>query len=194
MRSKALTLKTRTESITCISAIANIWPEYAKMIKIFKAIIKSESICPDKPDFSFKMTMEVAEKSFLILKRNNFDLEATIKSPVGYGLEFWKPKLLAPLLGNHPLWPLMNSILQKGSQWPTEPISEEEQTGDVEEALEFGNHKGAKSQPDLLVKLVSNDVIHNNAIALPLNKVIRIPNICMAPLNIQAQWTINVLG
>ena len=50
------------------------------MIKIIEAIIESESICPDKSDFSFKMKMEAAEKNFLILKCSNFDLEATIKS------------------------------------------------------------------------------------------------------------------
>jgi hypothetical protein len=85
----------------------------------------------------------------------------------------------------------MKSILKNGSQWPTAPILEEERLGNIEEALTFGNHKGATSQLELLLKLVSNDVIYGYAIALPLEKVIQLPHVCMALLNIQAQWTIN---
>jgi hypothetical protein len=41
---------------------------------------------------------------------------------------------------------------------------------------------------------VSGDVKYGYAIPLPINKVSQIPHICMAPLNIQAQWMINELG
>ncbi len=44
------------------------------------------------------------------------------------------------------------------------------------------------------MKLVTGDIIHGYAIPLPLNKIIQIPHICMAPLHIQAQWTINEFG
>jgi hypothetical protein len=143
--------------------MTNVWPKNAKMLTMIKAIIEFESPCPAKPEFCFKMTLEAAEKNFMVLKRHNFELgkviEVQSKSPVGYGSEFWKPWILSPLLGNHPLWPKMKSILKNGSQWPTKPILEEERIGNVKEALEFGNHKGAKSQLELLLKLVSNNVI-----------------------------------
>jgi hypothetical protein len=61
------------------------------------------------------------------------------------------------------------------------------------EALEFGNHKGATTQPKLLLKLVSGDVKYGYALPLPLGKIFKIPNVSMAPLNIQLQWTINTL-
>jgi hypothetical protein len=51
-----------------------------------------------------------------------------------------------------------------------DPISEEERIADVKEALQFGNHKGAKSQPELLKKLVTGDVIHGYSLPLPLDK------------------------
>ena len=66
--------------------------------------------------------------------------------------------------------------------------------GDLKEALKFGNHKGAKSQPDLLKRLVTGDVIHGYSLPLPLDKIKRIPHVCMAPLNIQAQWSVNEQG
>ncbi len=62
------------------------------------------------------------------------------------------------------------------------------------EALEFGNHKGATTQPKLLLKLVSEDVKYGYPLPLPLGKIFKISNVCMAPLNIQLQWTINNLG
>ena len=168
----------------------NVWPANSAMLQIIEQILESKSPCLTKPEFCFEMTLEAAEKNFLVLNRHSFNLGKAIKaqsnSPVGYGSEFRKHWILSPLLGNHPLWPQMKSILKNGSQWPTEPISKEERIGGVEEALQFGNHKGAQSQPELLLKLVTGDVIHGYAIPLPLNKIIQIPHVCMAPLNIQA--------
>ncbi len=100
------------------------------MLTMIKAIIESESSCPAKPEFCFEMTLEAAEKNFMVLKCHNFELGKAIKvqskSPVGYSSEFRKPWILSPLLGNHPLWLQMKSILENGSQWPTKPILEEE--------------------------------------------------------------------
>jgi hypothetical protein len=130
----------------------------------------------------------------LVLRKFNFDLEkalaAQVGLPVGYGSEFQKGKLLLPLLKNHPLWNRMKKMLTHGSQWPTEPITEEDIAADLIEALKFGNHKGATTKPELLLKLVSMDTPSLS----PLEKNKRLPVICMAPLNIQPQWTINGQG
>ena len=141
-----------------------MWPDDSIMLKTINTILTYKSHCPEAPNFCFKMTLEAAEKNFLVLKRHGFDLSKAIEdqsnTPVGYGSEFKKPRILSHLLGNHPLWPMMESILKHGAQWPTNPISEEERIGDAKEALKFGNHKGAKSQPELLKRLVTGDVIH----------------------------------
>ena len=61
-----------------------------------------KSHCLEAPEFCFKMTLEAAEKNFLVLKRHGFDLSKAIEdqlnTPVGYGSEFRKPRLLSPLL------------------------------------------------------------------------------------------------
>jgi hypothetical protein len=85
----------------------------------------------------------------------------------------------------------MMNMLAHGSQWPTEPITKEDRAANLIKALNFGNHKGATSQPELLLNLVSGNVKYGYALPLPLRKIRRIPGICMAPLNIQTQWTIN---
>ena len=51
----------------------------------------------------------------------------------------------------------MKKMLTHGLQWPTEPITEEDIAADLIEALKFGNHKGATTKPELLLKLVSMD-------------------------------------
>jgi hypothetical protein len=60
--------------------------------------------------------------------------------------------------------------------------------------LAFGNHKGADQQPELLLKLVRDDVDRGFALPLPLNKIKKIPGILLTPLNIQLQKTINKRG
>jgi hypothetical protein len=132
-----------------------VWPK--EMMTIIKSIVESHSPCPDKPLFEFAMTSEAAEKNFLILKSFDFDmkraLEAQVNSPMGYGSEFQKVNILQPLLQNHPLWPRLTKLLKFGSQWPTSPSSEEDRMANLLEALSFGNHKGASSQPELLKSL-----------------------------------------
>jgi hypothetical protein len=85
----------------------------------------------------------------------------------------------------------MVPILQQGSTWPLEDLSEEQRLSDVLEAIKFGNHKGAQSDPEAILKLVSKDVKHGYAVAFPLSKAHLIPGILIAPMNIMHQNTID---
>jgi hypothetical protein len=69
-----------------------------------------------------------------------------------------------------------------------------EREKNIEEAIIFGNHKGAVMQQDLLIKLVKDDVTRGFALPLPLDNIALIPGILLAPLSIQAQSTINERG
>ena len=62
---------------------------------------------------------------------------------------------------------------------------------DLEEALNFRNHRGAEKNPYLLRKLVEKDITYGFGLVLPLKKVRRIPGLLIAPTNIQKQNTIN---
>ena len=48
--------------------------------------------------------------------------------------------------------------------------------------------------PELLRKLVEKDIIHAYSLVLPLDKIIRIPDALMAPMNIMKQNTIDKHG
>jgi len=88
----------------------------------------------------------------------------------------------------------MTQILRNGSEWSLEPLDEENHHADVEEALAFGNHKGASLQPELLKTLISKDVCYGYCLPLPLEKATNIPNVLIAPMNIQKPNTIDEFG
>ena len=175
----------------------DVWP--SDLISILQRIAELPCRQPSKPLFAFEFNLEAANKNFILLKRKfggdlSEALLAQSDSPLGYGSEFKPIKTLEPIFENHPSWRRMKSILTHGSKWPLQPLDEENRIKDVEDALKFGNHKGANKKQELLEKLVTDDVTRGFAIPFPLSKIIQIPGILLAPLNIQAQNTINERG
>jgi hypothetical protein len=65
------------------------------------------------------------------------------------------------------------NILAHGLQWPTKPITKEDRAANLIKVLNFGNHKDAMSQPELLLKLVSDNVKYGYSLPLPLRKIRR---------------------
>ncbi len=138
----------------------------------------------------FDLTSEAAKKNYLTLMRKykgslTASLEAQRNSTVGYGLEFQDVDTLARIFGQHPNWLQMSQILTNGSEWPLEPLNEECRHKDINKVLTFGNHKGASLQPNLLRKLVTNDIHFGYCLPLPLGKAKNIPGILLPPMNIQ---------
>jgi hypothetical protein len=149
----------------------------------------------------FKMSSEAAHKNYCILKtkfNNNINqaILTQMDSPLGYGPEFQKSTALASLLNLHPNWMHLNLLLNKGSSWPLDAISNLDQQEDVKVALTFGNHKGAKNNHELLESLVNSNVVHGFALALPLPlpKIENIKGTLLPPLNIQVQHSIDKTG
>jgi hypothetical protein len=154
---------------------------------------------PTPPDFSFDLTCEAAQRNYLVLMHMHKGSLATLLesqrySTVGYGSEFCDEATLSHLFSRHPNWNRMTQILRNGSEWPLEPLDKESCRADVEEALAFGNHKGALLQPELLKTLISKDIHYGYCLPLPLEKATKIPNILIAPMNIQKQNTIDEFG
>ncbi len=67
-------------------------------------------------------------------------------------------------------------------------------SGRNQEAINFGNHKGATNDPVLLRELVEKDIKYGYCIPLPLRKAKQIPKLLFAPMNIQRQNTIDETG
>jgi hypothetical protein len=115
-------------------------------------------------------------------------------SPFGPGKEFKPPDVLHLVFGLGPLWKHMEDFLAHGSKWPLVKISKEEQVNNLNNALTFGNHKGALAKPELLLKLIGKDVKYGYSTPIPLDSVKLIPSLEMAPMNIMAQNMINEFG
>ncbi len=173
------------------------------MIDIIKTVIATPSTKPETPEFKFDTSspealQESAEKNWMVLAKYGLDLEQALEaqkeSPLGYGSEFKPSNILASIFARHPLWHRLKSILDNGSIWPLEELSDELRAADLQEAIEFGNHKGATKQPELLRKLVLKDVTHGYGLVIPLSKLPRLPGALMAPMNIQRQNTIDEHG
>jgi hypothetical protein len=81
----------------------------------------------------------------------------------------------------------MKTVLTYGLTWPLLPLDDSNQLNNINNALAFGNHKGATQQPELLLKLIWDDVDQGFALPLPLDKIKQLPGILLAPLNIQLQ-------
>jgi hypothetical protein len=147
------------------------WPQ--DLLEVIKLIMNLISPCPEKPLFHFNFDGEGAEKNFLILKRSTLTLVEHSKpnfaaARTHFGIQ--KGNNLFLLLRYHPLWPRMEQLLFKGSNWPTTPIPKECRIANLDKAIMFGSHKGASSQPKLLQELVKGNVIHDYALPLPLDK------------------------
>lgn len=173
------------------------WP--SNLIAVIKTIVSKPCDRPARPEFSFSFDMESAEKNYIILMKKHGGslkraLDANSNSPLGMGSEFRPIKSIEPLYQHHPIWPRTKKILTDGSHWPLEELPEEQRAADVEEAIEFGNHKGANNDPTLLHELVAKDIKYGYCIPLPLRKAKQIPKILFAPMNIQHQNTIDETG
>jgi hypothetical protein len=70
-------------------------------------------------------------------------------------------------------------------------LSKEERRIHIEDALAFGNHKGTLQKPELLKKLVGKDLKYGCSLRIPLTSARLIPGLCIAPMNIMAQNTID---
>jgi hypothetical protein len=69
----------------------------------------------------------------------------------------------------------MERLLIEGSRWPLEKISKSNRIVDLQEALQFGNHKGATSKPELLRELITEGIGYGYGLVIPLNKIERFP-------------------
>ena len=78
--------------------------------------------------------------------------------------------------------------------WPLSPIDEHDRLLDIDDAFAFGNHKGATKQPEQLKQLITNDINYGFAMVVPLSKIANLPHVCMAPLNVAPQHSIDEYG
>ena len=172
-----------------------VWP--ADLIQKVTAIERLRLSELKPPPFAFALSLEAAHKNFCILRQYGSIGEAISQNkntPLAYGSEFRPASHLEPILRLHPNWPAFKRLIENGSNWPLDDISDKDRKADVQEALKFGNHKGATTNYHLLRTLIEDDVTHGYSLPLPLDKIHLLPGILLAPMNIVEQDTIDKYG
>ena len=91
------------------------------------------------------------------MEHHNLDLPKALHaqkgSPLDYVSAFKLVEVLERLFGLHPNWKRMKKVLKEGSEWPMDELDPEFRLSDLEDAIAFGNHKGATKNEDLLKKI-----------------------------------------
>ena len=179
-----------------LESVRACWP--ADLVDRVRKVVDKKCAQPTAPEFLFELSREAAEHNAAILHKYNFQLGdallANSTTPLRYGSEFREVETLHSILHRHPNWSRLRSLLVDGSKWPLYELSDEQRKADLIDALTFGNHKGATSNPDLLKDLCKKDVIHGFGLVIPISTVQKIPGALLAPMNIMEQSTIDEHG
>ncbi len=89
--------------------------------------------------------------------------------------------MLESIFKIHLSWQKMKTVQTEGSEWPLMKLNNSKQLKDIDNALKFGNHKGANQQQELPLKLVKDYLVRGFALPLPLNKIKKNPGILPPP-------------
>jgi len=101
---------------------------------------------------------------------------------VSFGSEFRPPEVLHPLLCHHPHWPVLQSMLNRGSKWPILPISTPDRLAKNKELIHRGNHKSALKYSGELRLTLKKEIAQGWIIPLPLSYISSLRNGELAPV------------
>ena len=168
------------------------------MINIVAAIDVPARV-PSAPPFNFNLTEAAAMENFKVLSDNDMDLDKIIRSSafssISYGSEFKDSSLLELIFSKHPHWLKMKDILDNGSSFPLEEISEQDRLGDLQGAISKGNHKSASDEHEpILTRKIEVEVKRGWTIPLMRSHISKLPKALLAPLGLTNQATFNDKG
>jgi hypothetical protein len=147
--------------------------------------------------FKFELTREAAEYNWKILCNNNMNLPELSQrnyNPLMPGTEFRPASILEPIFLGHPLWDETKSLLVHGATAPIQELSEEQRLTDLEDALNYGNHKSAIKQKVHLLKELESEVTQGWQLPLALDAIRKLPEVIVAPLGMVLQSSIDEHG
>ena len=185
--------------VDCSRTVDESWPPPdAVLMTAIRAALNWSPPPRSQPIFDFRLSAVAAQRNFEILREHNFDLNAIIfsdpRSIVRPGSEFRPTSLLEPILQGHPLWPRFRQYLHIGAAYPVDPISDDDRLADLVAAIEYGNHKSARTQGEMLLGILDKEVSKGWQLPLPVDKLLDIPRCVVGPLGVAHQETIDAFG
>jgi hypothetical protein len=123
-----------------------------------------------------------------ILKACGNSIQTLIKkcpgSIISPGSEFRHPDLLESLFLHHHNWPVVKQILEVGSMWPLDPITEVERQAKNIEFIHRGNHKSAIKYDAEYKKILTTEINQGWMFPVPLQYINKILHGELAPIGI----------
>jgi hypothetical protein len=109
---------------------------------------------------------------------------------INYGSEFRSPSELELLLLHHPNWPKCLDILQNGSRWPLEDLTNLDRVTKNKEFIQRGNHKSAIKYNDIYQATIIKEIQQGWMVPLPLYYINDLIHGELVPVGIDdSQWS-----
>jgi hypothetical protein len=154
---------------------------------------------PKHPTLIFATTPQALSHNARQLANAGHDLSQLLdrnrETTLHFGSEFRPIHQLEMVLGGHPLFSQLRTILTEGMDYrfKTE-LSESDRLIELTQMLERGNHKSSDAEPDIVNKLLLKDVTHGFSIPLPPDTVPLIVGALVQPFGLAQQFTLTELG
>jgi hypothetical protein len=168
-------------------------------LRELRIIANSPCPVPSKSTVQFEMSPEAAEHNASLLREVDYDMTRFLATQRGstldFGAEFRSVESLRPLLGRHPNFEELATVLTSGMPYRyAQEIDEEARFKEMSALIARGNHKSAQSNPEQVGKLLAKDVVHGFSMVVPIGLVPLIPNAMVQPTGLAEQWVLNEKG
>jgi hypothetical protein len=173
-------------------------PSTSPFVRLLHSIMNHPIAKLNDPPLRFDLSIEAALHNKNVLESVNNSVNRLIQkcspSILDYGSEFKPIYILQPLLHRHRNWEYFKKILEDGSTFPLEPITEEMRKKDFKESLAYGNHKSAMFKHDVLITSMSKESKRGWVLPLLPEHASQLEGATISPMGIVHQSTINEKG
>ena len=149
-------------------------------------------------DFAFEFSEEATSQNSRLLQHHDYDLARALQqqqhSPLATGSEFKAVPILHHLCRGHPLWQRLQQYLSDGVDYSRATITDNVRLSNLTSAINRGNHKSASDHPEVLQRLVQDDVSRGFILPISVQCLCKLNNAEISPLGVVKQSTINETG
>jgi hypothetical protein len=154
---------------------------------------------PRAPPLIFETNREALEHNARQIATAGHDLAKLLSenqdTTLYFGSEFRPIGQLTDVLGGHPLFDQLRTILTEGMDYRfKEELSEPDRLIELTQMLERGNHKSSEEEPEQVNRLLLKDVTHGFSIPVPPEIVPFITDALVQPFGLAQQFTLTELG
>jgi hypothetical protein len=154
---------------------------------------------PDAPSLIFATNPQALAHNAQQFANAGYNLSTLLRqnqsTTLHFGSKFRPIKQLEEILGGHPLFGQLRTILTEGMDyWFKTEFSKSDRFVELTQMLERGNHKSSEAEPAIINRLLLKDVTHSFSIPVTPETVPVIAGALVQPFGLTQQFTLNELG